>query len=231
MGIERAVGQQRAVVLLSGGLDSATCLAIASQKYEVHALTFDYGSRHSREIKSAKALARHYKVKSHTVLKIGMGAIGGSSLTDGSIPVPRAKSRSEIGKGIPSTYVPARNMAFLSLGVALAEAKGATRVFIGANSVDYSGYPDCRPEFIEAFQKAADMGTKAGAMGKPVRIEAPLLKLSKSDIIRKGTKLGVPYGLTWTCYSGGKKPCGRCEACILRQDGFREAGLDDPLGH
>ncbi len=231
MGIERAVGRQRAVVLLSGGLDSATCLAIATRRYETHALTFDYGNRHSREIKSAKALALHYKVKSHTILKIGMGAIGGSSLTDGSIPIHRPKSRSEIGRGIPSTYVPARNMIFLGLGIALAEARGASRVFIGANSVDYSGYPDCRPEFIEAFQKAADLGTKAGTGGRPIRIEAPLLKLSKSEIIRKGAKLGVPYGLTWTCYSGGKKPCGRCEACILRLAGFREAGLDDPLGH
>jgi 7-cyano-7-deazaguanine synthase len=229
MGIERAVGRQRAVVLLSGGLDSATCLAIAARKYEVHALTFDYGSRHSREIRSAKALALHYKVKSHTILKIGLDAIGGSSLTDGSVPVRRPKTRSEIGRGIPSTYVPARNMIFLGIGIGLAEAKGATRVFIGANSVDYSGYPDCRPEFIAAFQRAADLGTRAGTAGRPVRIEAPLLKLSKADIIRKGTELGVPYRMTWTCYTGGKEPCGKCEACLLRKAGFREAGLDDPV--
>jgi len=230
LGIEGAVGRQSAVVLLSGGLDSATCLAIASGKYEVHALTFDYGSRHSREIESARRLAKHFKAKSHTVLGIDLGAIGASSLTDPDIPVDTHKAAGEIGKSIPTSYVPARNMTFLSLGIALAEAKCANRVFIGANSVDYSGYPDCRPEFIAAFQKAADLGTKAGAEGRGVTIEAPLIRMSKAQIIKKGAELHVPFGMTWSCYSGGEKPCGRCEACLLRQAGFREAGIDDPLG-
>lgn len=231
MGIEKAVGQQRAVVLLSGGLDSATCLAIASKDFEVHALTFDYGSKHSREIAAAKTLAAHFKVKKHIVMKIDLAAIGGSSLTDDKIPLEKTKSAKEIGKAIPSSYVPARNLTFLSLGIALAEAVGARKVFIGANSVDYSGYPDCRPEFIAAFQKAADVGTRAGVEGKPVVIETPLLRLSKSDIIRKGAALGVPFELTWTCYAGGKKACGKCESCQLRLAGFREAGMDDPIDY
>lgn len=225
------MGIEGAVVLLSGGLDSATCMAIASEKYEAHALTFDYGSRHSREIESAKQLATHFKAKSHTVLRIDLGTIGSSSLTDRNIPVDTDKDAEEIGKSIPTSYVPARNMTFLSLGIALAEAKGANRVFIGANSVDYSGYPDCRPEFIAAFQNAADLGTRAGTEGRGVKIETPLLRMSKAEIIRKGAELSVPFGMTWSCYSGGEKPCGRCEACLLRLAGFREAGLDDPVGY
>jgi 7-cyano-7-deazaguanine synthase len=223
------LGIEKAVVLLSGGLDSATCLAIASRDFEVYAITFDYGSRHTREIAAAKTLAAHYKVKKHTVMKIDLAAIGGSSLTDDNIPLEKAKPAKEIGKAIPSSYVPARNLTFLSLGVALAEVVGARKVFIGANSVDYSGYPDCRPEFISAFQKAADVGTRAGVEGKPVIIEAPLLRLSKSEIIKKGAALGVPFVFTWTCYAGGKKACGKCESCQLRLAGFREAGLDDPV--
>jgi len=225
------MGIPSAVVLLSGGLDSATCMAIASRDLEVHALTFDYGSRHSREIDAARALARHFGARSHRVVKVDLGAIGGSSLTEHSIPLKGAQSPDKIGKAIPNTYVPARNMIFLGIGVALAEAVGASRVFIGANSVDYSGYPDCRPEFIAAFQRAAELGTKAGAEGNPVKIEAPLLRMSKAEIIRKGAELNVPYGLTWTCYSGGKKACGRCEACQLRLAGFREAGIRDPVGY
>lgn len=225
------MGIEGAVVLLSGGLDSATCLAIASAGYEVHALTFDYGGRHSREMEAAKALAKHFRTKSHRIVKVDLAAIGGSSLTDSTIPVKESESREGIGREIPNTYVPARNMIFLGIGVALAEAVGASRVFIGANSVDFSGYPDCRPEFIAAFQRAADLGTRAGAEGRPVRIEAPLLRMSKAEIVRKGAELGVPFGKTWTCYSGGKAACGRCEACQLRLAGFREAGIDDPVGY
>ncbi|MBA3046228.1 MAG: 7-cyano-7-deazaguanine synthase QueC [Candidatus Thermoplasmatota archaeon] len=229
MGIQRAVGQQRAVVLLSGGLDSATCLAIASRDHEVHALTFDYGSKHSREINAAKAIAKHFDAKSHRILKVDLAVIGGSSLTEDSIQIKEAGSVDKIGQTIPNTYVPARNMTFLSLGMALAEVVGASKLFIGANSVDYSGYPDCRPEFIAAFQGAARLGTKAGVEGRPIKIEAPLLTFSKSQIIIKGAELGVPFELTWTCYRGGEKACGKCEACQLRLAGFREAGIDDPV--
>ena len=215
--------------MLSGGLDSATCLAIASQDYEVHALTIDYGSKHSREQNSAKALAAHFNVAGHTILKVNLNAIGGSSLTDEKILLDTDKKLEDIGKEIPSSYVPARNMTFLSLAMGLAEVVGAEKIFIGANSVDYSGYPDCRPEFFESFQKTAELGTKAGVEGKPVKIEAPLLRLTKAQIISKGSELKVPYELTWTCYSGGEKACGKCEACLLRLEGFREAGIDDPV--
>jgi 7-cyano-7-deazaguanine synthase len=225
------MGIQGAVVLLSGGLDSATCLALASQNFEVHAITFDYGSRHSREVDSARALARHFNAKSHTVLKIGLDSIGGSALTDSAIPVETGKRETDIGRAIPSTYVPARNMIFMSIAIAKAEAIGASCIFIGANSVDYSGYPDCRPEFIAAFQDAAKLGTRAGVEGHPIRVEAPLLRMSKSEIVRKGAELNVPFELTWTCYSGGESACGKCEACTLRLAGFREAGMDDPIGY
>jgi 7-cyano-7-deazaguanine synthase len=223
------MGIERAVVLLSGGLDSATCLAIASNDYEVHALTFDYGSRHSKEIAAARAVAKHFGVRSHRVLKVDLASIGGSSLTEHAIPVKRVESEEGIGRTIPNTYVPARNMTFLSIGVALAESIGASSVFIGANSVDYSGYPDCRPEFIEAFQRAAELGTKTGVEGRPVRIEAPLLMMSKAEIVKKGAELRVPFGMTWTCYSGRRVACGLCEACQLRLAGFREAGVRDPV--
>ena len=229
MGIQGDVGHRRAVVLLSGGLDSATCLAIASKEHSVHAITFDYGSRHSREIRAADALARHYRVMDHRIIGVQMDLIGGSSLMSSATPVGLDKPLEDIGRSIPNTYVPARNMTFLSLGVAMAEAVEASCVFIGANSVDYSGYPDCRPDFIAAFQRAADLGTKAGIEGRPVRIEAPLIKMSKADIIRKGMELRVPFGLTWTCYLGGDRACGACEACRLRLAGFREAGFDDPI--
>ncbi len=215
--------------MLSGGLDSATCLAIASQSYEVHALTIYYGSKHSKEQESAKALVAYFNVSSHTILKVDLNAIGGSSLTDENIKLDQGKKFEEIGKEIPSSYVPARNMTFLSLAMGLAEVVKAEKIFIGANSVDYSGYPDCRPEFFESFQKTAELGTKTGVDGKPVMIKSPLLHLTKAKIIRKGTELGVPYELTWTCYSGGVKACGKCEACLLRLEGFREAGINDPV--
>lgn len=220
---------QKAVVLLSGGLDSATCLAIASRECDVHALTMDYGSRHSGEIEAARRIAGHFRVMDHLILKVGLDAIGGSSLTDRNISLDKAKDKNSIGSDIPTSYVPARNMTFLSLGVGFAEVVGAGKLFFGANSIDYSGYPDCRPEFIDAFQKVVDVGTKAGVQGHPVRIETPLLRLGKADIIRKGMELGVPYEHTWTCYSGGEKACGKCEACVLRLAGFEEAGFDDPI--
>ncbi len=225
------MGIEKIVVLLSGGLDSATCLAMASQEFEVHGLTIDYGSKHSREIDSARKLAEHFKIASHTILKVELNAIGGSSLTDDNIQLDSGKDLHDIGKEIPSSYVPARNMTFLSLAVGLAEVSGAEKIFIGANAVDYSGYPDCRPEFFEAFQKTAELGTKAGIEGKPVKIEAPLLMLTKAEIIKKGTELGVPYELTWTCYSGNELACGKCEACVLRLEGFRGAGIPDPVSY
>jgi len=217
---------EKAVVLLSGGLDSATCLAIAAETRDVHALTFDYGSKHSREIDSAKAVAAKLGADKHTVMKIELDAIGGSSLIDENIDIEKTGN---VTGEIPSSYVPARNLTFLSLGVALAEVVGAGEVFIGANSIDYSGYPDCRPEFIDAFQKAVDVGTKAGAGGTSVKIIAPLLNMSKSQIIQKGAEMGVPYELTWTCYSGGERACGKCEACVLRLRGFEGAGIADPI--
>lgn len=214
---------------MSGGLDSATCLAIASKDYEVHALTIDYGSKHSRELDSARNLARHFEVASHRILKVDLNAIGGSSLTDEKVLLDTGKDLDEIGNEIPSSYVPARNMTFLSLAIGLAEVVDAKSIFIGANAVDYSGYPDCRPEFIESFQKTAELGTKAGVEGNPIKIIAPLLKLSKSEIIQKGKQMNVPFNLTWTCYSGEARACGKCEACLLRLEGFREAGIDDPI--
>lgn len=158
-----------------------------------------------------------------------LSTIGGSSLTDDSIELDTRKDLKNIGSEIPSSYVPARNMTFLSLAMGLAEVVGARKIFIGANAVDYSGYPDCRPEFFEAFQKAADTGTRAGVEGHSIKIETPLLQISKAEIIKKGTELKVPYQLTWTCYSGGEKACGKCEACLLRLEGFREAGIHDPI--
>ena len=223
------MGSTKAVVLLSGGLDSATCLGIASQDQEVHALTIDYGSKHSREMESAKKLAAHYDVASHIILKVELDAIGGSSLTDKNIELDTGKDIAQIGKEIPSSYVPARNMTFLSLAVALAEVVGAESVYIGANAVDFSGYPDCRPEFMDAFQRAAELGTKAGVEGRPVKVQAPLLHKTKAEVIKTGMNLKVPYELTWTCYSGGKKACGKCEACTLRLGGFYNAGKKDPL--
>jgi len=220
---------QKAVVLLSGGLDSATCAAIAARERTVTALTFDYGSVHSIEIDAAKTIARHLEIIDHVIVKVGLDVIGGSSLTDPEIPVDTDPTHNEIGKHIPTSYVPARNIIFLSLGVALAEVRGVDEVYIGANAVDYSGYPDCRPEFIDAFQNVIAKGTKKGVEGRPVKITTPLLQMSKADIIRKGEELGVPFELTRTCYSGGEKACGRCEACVLRLAGFEEAGFDDPI--
>ena len=218
-----------AVCLLSGGLDSATAAAIArSRGFEVYALSFDYGQRHRRELDAARAVARSLGAARHVVLSFDLRLWGGSALTSG-IELPSGRSPEEMSREIPVTYVPARNIIFLSFALAWAETLDARHIFIGANQLDYSGYPDCREEFLRAFERMAAVGTKAGVEGRPVRIEAPLVHMSKADIIREGARLGVDFGLTWSCYGGGERPCGECDSCILREKGFREAGLSDPL--
>jgi 7-cyano-7-deazaguanine synthase len=220
----------RAIVLLSGGIDSATALAIAmSERLEVIALTFDYGQRHRRELAAAQRVAKHFGVRDHRVVRLDLTAIGGSALTDRQIAVPSQRSLEEIGHGIPPTYVPARNTIFLSYALGLAEASGAKAIYIAANAIDYSGYPDCRPEFFKAFQEVARLGTKRGVEGDVIEIRTPLIALTKAEIVRKGEELGVPWKLTWSCYLGGEKACGVCDSCQLRLKGFKEAGVKDPL--
>jgi 7-cyano-7-deazaguanine synthase len=220
----------RAVVLLSGGVDSYTAAAIvkAEQGFELSALTVEYGQRHAREVESARAVARALGIERHLELPVPLRAIGGSSLTS-DIPVPR--DRDLDAGGIPSTYVPARNTIFLSLALGWAEVLGAHDLVIGVNALDYSGYPDCRPGFIAAFEQLANVATRSGVEGARYRVHTPLLQLSKADIIRRGLELGADYGLTHSCYDpapdGG--PCGRCDSCVLRARGFREAGVPDPL--
>lgn len=217
---------KRAVVLLSGGLDSTTCLAIAlSQGYEVSALSFDYGQRSSSELEAARSIAIAAGVKNHHVIPLGIGALRGSALTDHAVMVPEQESA-----GIPVTYVPARNTVFLSYALALAEVSEANAIFIGVNARDYSGYPDCRPEFIHAFEVMANLATKSAIEGSPITIEVPLIMMSKAEIIRAGTALGVDYALTVSCYQADEhgKACGRCDSCRFRQKGFLEAGLPDP---
>lgn len=214
-----------AVLLLSGGLDSTTVASIVSRDgMRVVALTIDYGQRHSRELEAARKVAAHYAFEEHMTVSLNMTGIGGSALTDMSIGVPEPG-----GEGIPSTYVPARNTVFLSLALALAEARDCDSIYIGANAVDYSGYPDCRPEYIEAFNRMAALAVKRGIEGRPIKVEAPLVQLSKADIIKLGTGLAAPYALSWSCYRGGQKACGRCDSCSIRRRGFHEAGLEDPL--
>lgn len=218
---------KKAVVLLSGGLDSATAAAVAKKRgYELIALSVDYGQRHRVELNAARAVARSLGVREHFIQKIDLRAWGGSALTS-SIAVP--KRRREIGSGIPVTYVPARNTIFLALALGLAEARGARDIFIGANVLDYSGYPDCRPEYMRAFERMARLGTKVGSerSGRPIKIHAPLIRLSKAQIIRKALRLGLDLSKTWSCYDpqrSGKRivPCGLCDSCILRAKGFSE---------
>ncbi|MCM8857298.1 MAG: 7-cyano-7-deazaguanine synthase QueC [Candidatus Thiodiazotropha sp.] len=220
---------QRAVVLLSGGLDSATVLAIAgSQGFSCYALSMAYGQRHAAELAAATRVATALQALDHKVIHIGLDDIGGSALTDRSIQVPE-----EMSTGIPITYVPARNTVFLSLALGWAEVLEAHDIFIGVNAVDYSGYPDCRPQFIEAFEKLANLATKAGVEGKPFQIHTPLINLSKADIIRQGIQLGVDYGLTVSCYqaTGVGEACGVCDSCRLRMRGFVEAGIADPTAY
>ena len=221
---------KKAVVLLSGGLDSSTCMAIAKRDgYELYALSFDYGQRHSRELESARAIAEHFGAKEHTTLKMELDRIGGSALTDSSIDVPENRDEEHMADEIPDTYVPARNTILLSYALAYAEVKDCDAIYIGANALDYSGYPDCRPEYYRAFEEVARLGTRRGVEGRPIEIKYPLIEMSKAEIIRTGTELGVPYELTWSCYKGGDKACGVCDSCILRLRGFREAGHEDPL--
>lgn len=213
-------------MLLSGGLDSATCLAIArDQGCECYAMSFDYGQRHDSELNAAAAVANHLGAKAFKVIHINMGDIGGSALTDHSIAVPELPS-----EGIPVTYVPARNTVFLSLALGWAEVLDADAIFIGVNAVDYSGYPDCRPAFISAFEQLANLATKRGVEGQPIRIEAPLIDMTKAQIIATGSRLGVDYGLTVSCYQADKqgRACGRCDSCRLRKAGFEQAGVKDP---
>jgi 7-cyano-7-deazaguanine synthase len=217
----------RAVVLLSGGLDSATCLAIARDRgFETYALSVAYGQRHAAELNAAQRLATVLGAREHRLAHVELGQFGGSALTDTTIAVPDAHA----GSAIPVTYVPARNTVMLSLALAWAEVLGARSIFVGVNAVDYSGYPDCRPAFIAAFQALANLATKAGVEGHALSIEAPLLELSKADIIRRGLALGVDYSLTVTCYQADEAghACGRCDACSLRRAGFAAAGVADP---
>jgi len=225
---------KRAVVLLSGGLDSATTLGIAvSRGFECLALSFDYGQRHSREIKAAEAIAKFYQVKRHVTQKIDLRTFGGSALTaDLAVPKDRVETRNLKleTRNIPITYVPARNTIFLSFAVSFAEVTEATDIFLGVNAVDYSGYPDCRPAFVEAFEHVANLGTRAGMEGQRFKIHAPLMQMSKAEIIRTGMALGVPYQLTHSCYDPvGEKNCGHCDSCLIRLAGFREAGVTDPI--
>lgn len=215
---------KKAIVLLSGGLDSSTALFLAKKKgYKAYCLIFDYGQRHKREIQSAKKIAKAAKCR-YEVIRINL-ARKGSSLLDKSKKVPVRKKI----KGIPSTYVPARNLIFLSLALSFAESNNAQAIFIGANQVDYSGYPDCRVGFYKALQTVIKKGTKTGVEGRAIKILTPLIKKTKQEIIKLGLKLGVPYKLTWSCYNGKKKPCGECDSCLLREKGFRKAGVNDPL--
>lgn len=223
--------KRKAVVLLSGGLDSATVLALAAREgYEIFALSFRYGQRHEVEISRATFLAKKYAVRRHVVVDIDLRTFGGSALTD-DIAVPKGRNMNEHTPEIPVTYVPARNTIFLSYALAFAEVSGARDIFIGVNALDYSGYPDCRPEFINAFERVANLGTRAGVEGTdPIRIHAPLIDMTKKEIVVTGTELGIDYALTCSCYDPAPdgKACGNCDACLLRLRGFEEAGLEDP---
>lgn len=225
------MGGKKAVVLLSGGLDSCTVAAMArAEGYELYALSFDYAQRHTKELRCAEAVAQALKAADHKVLELPLGALGGSSLTDRALDVPDApEDPAGIGTAIPSTYVPARNTVFLSFALAYAEVVGADAVVMGANALDYSGYPDCRPEYFEAFQHLADVATKQGVEGGAPRIWTPLVDMTKKEIVEAGMVLHAPLELTWSCYRGGQKACGTCESCTLRLRGFQDAGLEDPI--
>ncbi len=226
MSIKNSGNHQKAVILLSGGLDSATVVAMAkADGYDCYTMSFDYGQRHRAELQAAERVARQQGVIEHKVIGLNLNGIGGSALTDSSIEVPEAPS-----EGIPVTYVPARNTVFLSLALGWAEVLGARDIFIGVNAVDYSGYPDCRPEFVEAFERMANLATKAGVEGDGFRIQAPLQFLSKAQIIEAGIAQGVDYSLTVSCYQADEdgRACGKCDSCRLRSEGFAAAGISDP---
>ena len=226
------MARRKAIILLSGGIDSATAAAIAQRdRFDLHALTFRYGQRHEREIESAKKVAAWLRVEEHLIIESGLRAIGGSALTD-RIEVPKGRSTSEIEHGVPVTYVPARNTIFLAYGMALAERTGASDIFFGANQLDYSGYPDCREEYVHAFEKMANLATKAAMEGKvQLKIHTPLIQMKKAEIIKQGNELGLDYSLTWSCYDPtvDGKACALCDSCQLRLKGFKEAGLSDPI--
>lgn len=224
--------EKKAVILLSGGVDSTTALAIAAvEGFRPLTLSFDYGQRHAIELERAKAIAEKFGAVEHKVVSIDLRQFGGSALTD-DIDVPAHRSEKEMSSGIPITYVPARNTIFLSYGLAFAEVRGANDIFIGVNAIDYSGYPDCRPEFIAAFETLANLATKAGVEGLgPFKIHTPLIQMTKAEIIRRGLELGVDYSLTHSCYEPGEGglACGACDSCLLRLKGFQEAGIKDPI--
>ncbi|MCP4945401.1 MAG: 7-cyano-7-deazaguanine synthase QueC [Rubripirellula sp.] len=223
---------KRAVILLSGGLDSATCLAIArNQGFETHTVAFRYGQRHQYELQRAQLISEKLNATSHRIVDIDLAQFGGSALTDAAIDVPKSETVESIGEAIPVTYVPARNTVFLSLSLAFAETVDAKDIFIGVNSLDYSGYPDCRPEFIQAFEQMANLATKAGVEeSQRLKIHTPLIDLTKAEIIARGMELGVDYGLTLSCYDPGDAglPCQHCDACLLRARGFATNGIHDP---
>jgi 7-cyano-7-deazaguanine synthase len=224
---------RKAVVLSSGGLDSTTVMAMArSEGYEIYSLSFSYGQRHSVELEAARRVAEAMGVRKHLVIDVDMKLIGGSALTD-DIPVPKDRNEDDMAGEIPVTYVPARNTIFLSYALGWAEVVGASDIFIGVNAVDYSGYPDCRPEFIAAFETLANLATKAGVEGRKIRIRTPLIHMTKARIILKGAALGVDYGITSSCYDPSPEgyACGRCDSCLLRKKGFWEAGVDDPTAY
>lgn len=223
-------GEGKAVVLLSGGLDSTTVLAIAHASGQAcHCLTVAYGQRHAHELEAAHRIVEAIGAAEHRVVTIDLRAIGGSALTD-QINVPRGRNADEMGSGVPVTYVPARNLVFMSIAAGYAEVIGARDIFVGVNAVDYSGYPDCRPAFIEAFEKVANLGTRIGVEGSGLRVHAPLLWLTKAQIIKRGIELGVDYSLTHSCYDPDETgaACGHCDSCLLRKKGFAEAGVPDP---
>ncbi|MGA4719063.1 7-cyano-7-deazaguanine synthase QueC [Fictibacillus nanhaiensis] len=217
---------KKAVIVLSGGLDSTTCMGIAkAQGYDLYPITFHYGQRHNREVEQAIEVGKYYGVADHRIVDLTfLKDIGGSALTDETVEVP-----TEAEEGIPVTYVPARNMIFLSLASAYAEVIGATAVYTGVSAVDYSGYPDCRPEFIQSMEETINLATKAGVTGKNISVETPLISLSKKETIEKGLSLEVPYDLTTSCYNGKEAACGQCDSCVLRLKGFKEAGAADPI--
>jgi 7-cyano-7-deazaguanine synthase len=219
-----------AIVLLSGGLDSSTVLAMAKERgFDVVAVTFDYGQKHRRELESAKKIAKIAGVKEHIVIALDLGRYLRSSLTQKEMKVPKGRKARDIRSDIPDTYVPSRNIVFLSIASSIAESRGAESIFIAANSVDFSGYPDCTPKFLASFQKVLDVGTKAGKEGHAVKVEAPLLRMSKGEIVKEALRLKVPLEHTWSCYAGGAKACGLCDSCQLRRRGFSEAGTRDPI--
>jgi len=226
--------EKKAVVLLSGGIDSTTTLAIAKSKgYKVYAITFDYGQKHKKEIEAAKNIAKYFNVEKHIIINIDLKSIGGSALTEDSISIPKNRSLDQIKSGeIPITYVPGRNIIFLSFAVSFAEVVSAKDIFIGVNTIDFSGYPDCRDEFIKAFEKAINLGTKTGVKGDKFKIHTPLINLTKAEIIKEGYKLGVDFSLTWSCYDPcGDFHCGSCDSCILRKEGFKKAEVPDPTSY